>query len=102
MALIKCPECDKEVSDKVHKCVNCGFEINKPKRGPAGILFKYLFMIFNVLMGLTIIAMLITGLSQDNVGAAAGMSMTIILGIWVFFGLPLALMSYLTRPKAYE
>lgn len=24
MALIKCPECGKEVSDKAHSCINCG------------------------------------------------------------------------------
>ena len=24
MALIKCPECDKQISDKAHSCPNCG------------------------------------------------------------------------------
>lgn len=28
MALIKCPECDKEVSDKASSCPNCGYPIN--------------------------------------------------------------------------
>mgnify|MGYP002678385284 CR=1 FL=1 len=27
MALIKCPECGKEVSDKAEKCLNCGYPI---------------------------------------------------------------------------
>ena len=27
MALIKCPECGKEVSDKAKMCPNCGFEV---------------------------------------------------------------------------
>ena len=27
MALIKCPECGKEVSDKAKACPNCGFEV---------------------------------------------------------------------------
>lgn len=27
MALIKCPECNKEISDKSEKCINCGFPI---------------------------------------------------------------------------
>lgn len=27
MALIKCPECGKEVSDKANKCIGCGFPI---------------------------------------------------------------------------
>ena len=29
MALIKCPECEKEISDKAAMCPNCGFEIPK-------------------------------------------------------------------------
>lgn len=29
MALIKCPECGKEVSDKAEKCVGCGYDIHK-------------------------------------------------------------------------
>lgn len=29
MALIKCPECGREVSDKATSCPNCGYEINK-------------------------------------------------------------------------
>lgn len=27
MALIKCPECGKEISDKSEKCIHCGFPI---------------------------------------------------------------------------
>lgn len=29
MALIKCPECGKEISDKADVCIGCGFPINK-------------------------------------------------------------------------
>ena len=29
MALIKCPECGKEVSNTVIRCIHCGFSINK-------------------------------------------------------------------------
>ena len=28
MALIKCPECGKEVSDKAPACIHCGFPLN--------------------------------------------------------------------------
>lgn len=31
MALINCPECGKEVSDKSEKCIHCGYPINKAK-----------------------------------------------------------------------
>ena len=31
MALIKCPECGKEISDKSEKCIHCGFPLrNEP------------------------------------------------------------------------
>ena len=29
MALIKCPECGKEVSDKAEACIHCGFPLPK-------------------------------------------------------------------------
>lgn len=29
MALIKCPECGKEISDKSEQCINCGFPLKK-------------------------------------------------------------------------
>ena len=29
MALIKCKECGKEISDKAYVCPNCGYELNK-------------------------------------------------------------------------
>lgn len=28
MALVKCPECDKEISDTAKTCINCGYKIN--------------------------------------------------------------------------
>lgn len=31
MALINCPECNKEISDSVKKCPNCGYKIKKQK-----------------------------------------------------------------------
>lgn len=29
MALIKCPECGKEISDKASSCINCGFPLSQ-------------------------------------------------------------------------
>ena len=29
MAIIKCPECGKEISDKATSCPNCGFPLTK-------------------------------------------------------------------------
>lgn len=32
MALIKCPECGKDISDMSQICINCGFPLNKKHR----------------------------------------------------------------------
>ena len=31
MALIKCPECGKEISDKANACIHCGYPLNEQK-----------------------------------------------------------------------
>lgn len=31
MALIKCPECGKKVSDKINACIHCGYPLEKYK-----------------------------------------------------------------------
>lgn len=39
MALIKCPECGKEISDNANKCPNCGNSMYvKKKHSPLGIV----------------------------------------------------------------
>ncbi len=39
MALIKCPECGKEISDNANKCPNCGNPMYvKKKHSPLGIV----------------------------------------------------------------
>lgn len=32
MALVNCPECGKEISDKAKSCVNCGYKIPHPEK----------------------------------------------------------------------
>lgn len=93
MALINCPECNKEISDKTCKCPNCGIVINKPKSSITGVIFKYLFLIFNGIMIFLLIYLILMG-SLVGVG--------VLIGIWVILGLPLALMSYLTKNKSNE
>lgn len=34
MALIKCPECGKEISDQAQSCPNCGYPINNAQQPP--------------------------------------------------------------------
>lgn len=45
MALIECPECFEQVSDKAGKCPHCGARIRKLRRGIFGTLIKWLFIV---------------------------------------------------------
>ena len=104
MAMIKCPECEKEISDKTYKCPNCGVVINKPKRGITGIIFKTLFIIFNAIMILWVISLWSLGINDPEleIGAFQTMGTGMLIFIWLIIGLPLGIMNYITRPKAYE
>lgn len=45
MALIKCPECGKEISDKAKRCPECGRELHKEKSKSREIPQKYKILI---------------------------------------------------------
>lgn len=102
MPIIQCPECSKEVSDKAYKCLSCGVVINKPKRGITGTIFKYIFLLFNFFMILWLISVLSLGSGDPelDLGAAKAMGTGMLIFIWLFIGLPLGIMSYITRPKS--
>ena len=107
MALIKCPECGKEVSSTVFKCTNCGFVINKPKRGITGKLFKGLFIVFNGFMILMSASLFFSmanapALHEGAKASVGAIGFSSIVIIWLIIGLPLGIMNYITRPKAYE
>ena len=38
MALIKCPECGKEISDQAPACIHCGFPLDKMKKKPGKVI----------------------------------------------------------------
>ncbi|MCI2068580.1 MAG: zinc ribbon domain-containing protein [Bacilli bacterium] len=40
MAIIKCPECGKEISDKAKACPNCGYPISSANDGIVKIKFQ--------------------------------------------------------------
>lgn len=42
MALINCPECDKQVSDKAKACPNCGFPIDELSKAEEQLIFPKL------------------------------------------------------------
>ena len=50
MALIKCKECGAEISSEAKVCPRCGIVLKKPTRGFLGQVFKWLFVVFNILM----------------------------------------------------
>ena len=104
MAMIKCPECAKDISDQTYKCPNCGVVIKKLKRGITGIVFKTLFILFNAIMILWVISLLSlsSGDPEVDMGVAKAMGTGMLLFIWLIVGLPLGIMNYITRPKAYE
>ena len=35
MALIKCPECGRDISDKAKACINCGYPLNEEQTDAA-------------------------------------------------------------------
>lgn len=45
MALIKCPECEKDISDSAKKCPNCGYKIKKAKNKRFILLICVVFVI---------------------------------------------------------
>ena len=55
MALIKCPECQKEVSDSALYCPACGKQLQKLKRSFFGRIIKWVFILFNIFMIYTLL-----------------------------------------------
>ena len=45
MALIKCPECGKEISDKAKACPECGYKMKKSKKKFIPILIFVLLVV---------------------------------------------------------
>lgn len=108
-ALSTCPSCKENVSQKAFDCPHCGHPIRKPKRGFFGKIFKWLFVLFNILMVIWLlsyfaeIAEMSEDLSSDaeRAGAAIGgaIATSMILGIWVMGDIILGLLTLLTRPS---
>lgn len=64
MALIKCPECETEISDKAEMCPKCGFPVNKEAQG--NVLEKVKNIDKNklkkyIIVAITIIAIIVIG-----------------------------------------
>lgn len=73
MALINCPDCGKEVSDKVTNCIHCGFPIGKqidefPKKRKSkkGLIILLSFLCLILLTSTTILSIYILKLDKVN------------------------------------
>jgi len=79
MALISCPECSKEISDKAKSCPNCGFEINSEMTAEKsavngdkkGIGCFPIFLIAGVFL---IFILIISGTDSSNGGSTSSSS----------------------------
>lgn len=109
MALTQCPECSHQVSDTAFKCSSCGNQLRKPKRGFFGKLFKWSFILFNILMAVWLVAYMgeIDGVMEgsadeyEQAGTAIGgtIGVGMLLTFWVFVDVILGLFVLFTRPK---
>lgn len=109
MALINCPECNSEVSDSAMVCAKCGVQLRKPKRGFFGKVFKYTFVLFNVLMAWMlytgmqaaskVVEVSSSGAEQAGAAIGTGLGAAMIIGLWVFGDIILGLFVLFTRPK---
>ncbi len=56
MALILCPECGKEISDKAKACPNCGMPLSEEMQGTFDVIIKreYQFYLINPALNLLV------------------------------------------------
>ena len=109
MAMIKCPECSKEIAESAFDCPSCGATIKKPQRTIFGKIIKWSFILFNILM----VAWMYSGMdggsdavknaSSDAEAAGAaigtGIGMIFLFIIWGVGDFILGLMFLFTRPS---
>ncbi len=108
MAIIKCPECDHNVSDSALKCPSCGTQLRKPRRGFFGKLFKWSFIAFNALMALWAVAGLnastenfdtLNGAEQTGAAIGTGLGLMMVMAVWFIGAVILGLFVLFTKPK---
>jgi len=108
--MINCPECKEEVSDSALKCPSCGFQLRKLKRSIFGKIIKWVFIIFNVLMLIWVVAgggtvsdgVTNAGSDAEAAGAAIGgaLGMGMLFILWAIGDIILGIFVLFTRPKS--
>lgn len=70
MALIKCPECGKEISDKASSCLSCGYPINSTQvemeQDRVNVRGKNKGKIFLTFGGVLFLVSMVFGISTSN------------------------------------
>ncbi len=107
MALVACRECGVDVSDEAQKCPQCGVRLRKAKRGIFGKLFKWLFILFNILMVLWLwsywseIGKMTTSSDAESAGKAIGATLGtgFLVSIWASGDIVLGILVLLTRAR---
>lgn len=108
MSLKPCPECGHSVSSQATRCPSCGVRLRKPRRGIFGVVAKYSFILFNVLMiawiwgALSGTGDLMAGRSEaEQAGVVAGTAISVfaILVLWVLGDVILGMLTFFTRVK---
>lgn len=110
MALIQCPECTQEVSDTALTCPKCATKLRELKRGFFGKLFKWGFIIFNLVMVFWLFsywadigemsAQTTDSASQTGMAIGATLGTGMLLVLWAVGDVILGLLVMFTRPKA--
>ena len=116
MAMMNCPECGKEISDKAYVCPNCGFllkEIGKygyvkkkiPGKGLgiAGMVLGIIGVVYSPILIIPIITFSI--FKQEITASAAGQSRTDLFGISIeiaLLGILALVFGLISRHKGYK
>lgn len=109
MPVTNCPTCGQQVSPKAYDCPHCGHPLRKLRRGPFGLLAKWVLILFNLAM----IALLFLHFGSvgevmdgaaseaERAGAAVGgtLGLGLLLFFWVLGDIILGLVVMLTKPS---
>lgn len=68
MALINCPECGKEISDKARECIHCGYTISKVKKNIFEIFQKHKILKLSIICIFILIILIVVIFSNGKIG----------------------------------
>lgn len=60
MALIKCPKCEKEISDKAQKCIHCNYKLKNKYNSKNGLLLGLILGIILTIIFVVILYIFLT------------------------------------------